>query len=149
MRNWLPISAAAALALLLALGLWPFHAREVRDLLPVQALCAEWTDEGLTVTTDNGLSGTGGDWPAALAALEASAPGEVFYGTAGAAFLPDETLLPALLDDERLRPAIRLYLGAPPVPLEAAAGWSAQQQDVATLAAIRAGHRTRIAEAGA
>lgn len=150
MRKAIPIGAALALAAALAFGLWPFHPHEVRTLLPVQAFYVERTATGVAVTTDNGLSGEGPDWDAALAALAAAAPGEVFYGTAGVAFLQEGTLLDALVQDENLRPAIRLYRGAPPVDLADAPAWAAVRErgQAVTLGAVRAGRNLKLPEAG-
>lgn len=105
------IAAVLTLQLLLrGFGLFPFSGEKVADLQPVQVLTVEQLPGMVLVRTDNSLAGCGADYDAAMARLEATAPGKAFFACCNAVLLcGGEESLDAVLTDTRLRPAALIY----------------------------------------
>lgn len=103
LRRWILYIAAAG-ALVLA-GEMPFQQSDVGRLLPVETSLFYIEDGQVCLETDLGLRGRGADLESALADLERSAPGVVFYDTGNYILLHGSAagLLPELTELPRLR----------------------------------------------
>lgn len=103
MKKWIWLAA-------LALLLLPRRGTEVGELLPVETLLIEKEAGQYVVSVDTGGSARGQSLEAAVEAMRASAPGEMFLDTADYVLLTRDTLdcVPLLAD--LVRPAARVYM---------------------------------------
>ena len=103
MKKWIWLGA-------LALLLLPQRGTEVGELLPVETLLIEKEAGQYVVSVDTGESARGSSLEAAVEAMRASAPGEMFLDTADYVLLTRDTLdcMPQLSDF--VRPAARVYM---------------------------------------
>lgn len=86
---------------------------DVGELLPVQTLVVSRDGGQWLLRGDGELLGRGETWAAAMEDLEQSASGEAFFGCTGHVVFDADAAaaLPEAMQDSRLRPAARLYLG--------------------------------------
>lgn len=103
MKKWIWLVA-------LALLLLPRRGTEVGELLPVETLLIEKEAGQYVVSVDTGGSARGQSLAAAVEAMRASTPGELFLDTADYVLLTRDTLdcVPLLADF--VRPAARVYM---------------------------------------
>ena len=129
-----------ALLLLLALGaslasVVPFPSRDISELTVAELLCFT-AEDGVTVTTEEGLTASGRSIADAIAMLEASAPGHLLLGTVDhvtfCGVRPDaETLLAC-----GLRPAAKLFLAPRSLDPKAAAAFFRTHEGGVTIGAL-------------
>ena len=83
---------------------------DLGSLLPVETLCVT-RERGRIVVSGRDVCGEGRDWASAMENLEATASGTVFLETADRLIVAENAAdcLPAICQDERLRPAVQLY----------------------------------------
>jgi len=138
MKKLLLLAAAAALTAVC--GLLPFEGREVGGLLPVRALVVGRENGELTVSGGDGLTGRGPTWQAAMDNLKATVAGDVFYGsTCDVIFRVNAADAVAdAMRDNRLRPAVRVYLTAGRPDAEDAADFLRAHPGGVTLQDIQA-----------
>lgn len=140
--RWIAGTAAGVL-LLAAFGLWPFHAHDPGELLPVQAMTVRRAGAGVAVQTDGGLQGCGASYAAAVRAMEETAPGRVFFGACSAVCVSGgENLLRAVAADTRLRGAVGCYRAQKAPPADQLALLSRAHPGGVTLAEVRTGSRS-------
>ncbi len=99
-----------AIALIAVTGLLPFSGTDVAKLQPVEVLILRQNNGLFTISTNDGLSGTGADTESALADLKLTAPGEVFLETANYLLVAPDCLEVVTELYSCLRPACGLYL---------------------------------------
>lgn len=101
----------AAVAVAAYLGLLPFKATDVADLIPAQT--AFIMKDGTTYTVDvgAGVSAIGNTLKKALAALQEQTAGTVYFGTCEQLVLLGDTeaLLPEIAGETDFRPAAGVY----------------------------------------
>ena len=114
-RLYFYIAAAAALFLL---KLLPLQGTDVAELLPVRVMLVEAEDGLVRVRCDHDAEGAGKNWELALADLQSSAEGQVFFGTIEHVVLAPSAwyLMPRLAASTELRPAAKLYYGPQELP---------------------------------
>ena len=103
----------AALALVLgALGLLPFRAADVAELLPVKTIVVSRAGEDYVIDVGAGVRSLGATLREALDALSERVSGKVFFGTAEQVVGTEEAaaVLPELAEQSVIRPAAGLCL---------------------------------------
>lgn len=133
MKQWLLMTAALAAAG--ALSRLPHPAVDVSELIPIQVVYVA-AEDGYTITTDAGLTGTGATITEAAQALKANAPGELLMDTAEYLILPPGTAVTQELYD-LLRPDCQVIYMEEPPDLEEAAQLPQVRESTQTLAKLR------------
>lgn len=134
MKQWLLVTAALAAAG--ALSRLPHPAVDVAELIPVRVVYMA-AENGYTIITDGGLTGTGTSPEEAAQALKSNAPGELLMDTAEYLILPPGTAVTQELYG-LLRPDCRVVYMEEPPDLETAAELPQVRESALTLAKLRA-----------
>lgn len=124
---------AAAVFIAATLGWLPATQHDIGSLLPAQTLILTRGVTMYSLESDAGLHGEGETWAAAMEDLCATAPGEAFFGATGQIVLVGAAVdaLDAVLQDDALRPAARVYAGVgTPEPAVATAFLNAHDEGV-------------------
>lgn len=89
----------------------PEASTDLNSLLLEESLTVEYKNKNVVIKGDT-LSGQGADWTAAMEHVYATAAGTVFLETTDRILIADDAVecLPAILQDERLRPGTQLYI---------------------------------------
>ena len=109
MKKILLVLGAAAVACWL--GLLPFHANDVADLIPAQTVFVMKNGAQYTVDVGAGVQAVGDTLKNALSALQEQTAGSVFFETCEQVVLMGDTesLLPEIASEESFRPAAGVY----------------------------------------
>lgn len=104
----------AALGVLAYLGLLPFHASDVAQLLPVETVFITRSGACCRVDVGAGVSGVGRTLREALDALREQVSGDLFYQTAEQIVVRQDAAdaLEEIVTEEAFRPSAALYLTA-------------------------------------
>lgn len=99
--------------ILLAFWLLPGQGKDAAELIPVEVVWVAIQDGQVQIETDTGQTGTGADWPEAVANLRAGAAGEIFLDTADVLLISPgaENILNQLEGDIRPGCGVCLYNG--------------------------------------
>ena len=133
--------AACALVLLGALGLLPFRAVEISDLLPVKTVVVTRSGEEYIIDVGAGVRAAGKTLSQALAALREEVTGTVFFPTAEQVILtePAEDGIEAVVTEPSFRPAAGIYRTPDPAPdPEALGAYLATHPSNVTVMTVRA-----------
>lgn len=109
MKKLLLVLGAAAVAGWL--GLLPFHATDVADLIPAQTVFVMKNGSQYTVDVGAGVQAVGNTLKNALNALQEQTSGSVFFDTCEQVVLMGDVdaLLPEIAAEESFRPAAGVY----------------------------------------
>lgn len=107
------ICVLVVFALLSLGGMPPFENHDASELLPVQVLVAEFSEQGVTLTGDEGQYGSGRSWAEAVEDLKNTASGVAFLQTAEKVILTGDwqPALQTVIASGDLRPAAELFQG--------------------------------------
>lgn len=130
----------AALALLALCGALPFDGHDAAELQPVRALVAEFSDNGVQISGDSGLSGSGATWDEAVAQFKASADGVAFLQTAEKIILTGNLpqALKAVTETDALRPAAEVFCANAAADAEELYEYLKTRTSSATVSQLRA-----------
>ena len=100
------------LAVLCALGVLPFHATDVAELLPVRTVIVTRSGKELTVDVGAGVKAVGNTLSDALRTLRQEVTGELFFQTAEQVVLAEDArdALPQAVNEPSFRPAAAIYV---------------------------------------
>ena len=100
------------LAALCALGVLPFKATDVAELLPVRTVIVTRSGRELTVDVGAGVRAVGKTLSEALRTLRQEVTGEVFFQTAEQIVVAEDAqdAVPQVVNEPSFRPAAGLYL---------------------------------------
>ena len=127
-------------AVLLALGLLPFRASDVAELIPVRTVVITRAGDAYQVDVGQGLKALGKTLAEALDRMRREAPGEIFFRTAEQVVVTRDAadVVPQAAQSPDLRPAAGLYLTPDAAPdAEAIAAFLSAHPADTTLARVR------------
>jgi hypothetical protein len=134
------ICVAAALLLLSLIGMAPYESHDASELAPVQTLLVKLGEDGYTLTADNGASGSGESWAAAVEDLRKSCDGVAFLQTAQKVVLSGNVAqaMREVAQTGDLRPAAELFLTDTEQAADALQSFLKSRTSAVTLGRLRA-----------
>lgn len=139
------------LLFLAGLGVLPFKAREVAELLPVKTIVVTRSGRSYTVDVGAGVKAAGRTLTEALQRLREEVTGEAFFGTAEQVVITEDAadVVEEVTEQAELRPAAGIYLTPEEAPdAEAIGAYLSTHSSNTTIllvkARLRAGQPPRI-----